>query len=269
MESLADYTIVRKMREGNHGTVYLAEPPARLGLTDDVVALKTLGNHGDDDDFRRVANELRLLHSVQSEFVLDLIDAGNAGGQLFFTTRYYPEGSLEDSYGRLSEQMVRQCVADAARGLHALHDIGVAHRDVKPSNVLVSEGRGLVAELGLAQLIDGRSTTVGGGPLGALEFTSPDIIWGHDASRRTDIWSLAMTLHRCLTGTSALGSMPETGLLDACRHVLETRPQVDEAIDQTTQSILDRCFAEDLSHRYATAQEFATDIENTLTGASA
>lgn len=268
MEKLADYVVRREMREGNHGIVYLAEPPARLGIEDDVVALKTLREHGDDQDFRRVANELRLLASVDSPHVIELLDAGNASGQLFFVTKYYPEGSLEDAHVRIEEQTIRRCVADAALGIHALHEIGIAHRDVKPANILINKGRGVIAELGLAQLVGGRSTTVGGGPLGALEFTAPDIIWGNDATRRTDIWSLGMTLHRALTGASALGDIPETGLLDACRHVLETRPVVDAGLDSPTRIVLERCFAEEVAEGYSTAEEFALDLENTMTGAT-
>ena len=69
MEQLADYTIRQTMRESNHGLIFLAEPPERLGITGEVVALKALRGHSDADDFRRMANELRLLHSVDSDYV--------------------------------------------------------------------------------------------------------------------------------------------------------------------------------------------------------
>jgi len=102
MEQLADYTIRQTMRESNHGLIFLAEPPERLGITGEVVALKALRGHSDADDFRRMANELRLLHSVDSDYVIELLDAGNSGGRLFFATRYCPDGSLEDAKMRMA-----------------------------------------------------------------------------------------------------------------------------------------------------------------------
>ncbi len=267
MTMIADYVVREQLREGNHGTVMLAEPPARLGLDVDIVALKILRDHADDDDFKRVANELRLLHSVQSPHLVTLLDAGSDRGRLFFVMPYYTAGALEHAAANMKPEQIRQCVADAARGAHALHEHGIAHRDIKPANLFVHNGRGVLGELGLAQMVGGGTTHVGAGPLGAMEYTAPDIIWGDPGSRQTDLWSLGMTLHRALTGRGALGDMPEESILAACRHVLHTRPQIDPSIDANTRAILDRCFATDTEQHFHTALDFADALAPTDPGA--
>lgn len=267
MDSIADYVLHAQMGNGNHGTFYRATPPARLGIDDEFVALKVLNNQATDDDFRRIANELRLLNSLESEYLVRLIDAGNAKGRLFLTTRYYAEGSLDDAHGRIDAAITLRAVSDAAFGAHALHEVGVAHRDIKPTNVLLDSGRGYLADLGLAQLLDQTTTTTGAGPIGSIEYIDPEIIWGNQASRRTDVWSLAMTMYRALTGTGALGEIPTTGILDACKHVLHTRPNFDAAPNDKTREVLERATAEDHDARYATAAEFAGDVLSLAEGA--
>lgn len=266
VQAIGDYVIVDVLRSGNHGTVYLAEPPARLDSELDHVALKTLKQHADNDDFRRVANEARLLHSVNSPHVLPLLDAGTVDGQLFFVTPTV-DGTLERAHETHHAAQICRWIADAALGVHELHQLGVAHRDIRPENILHTNGRGVIGELDLAQLLGGGSTMIGG-PLGTLEFTAPEIILGNAASRRTDIWSLAMTVHRALTGESAIGEIPDTSLIEACRHLIHTRPTISEALPATVQSVVERSLAEEPTDRFATAADFAAALMNVTNGAS-
>lgn len=257
---IGDYVILEVLRTGNHGTVYLAQPPARLGDEFDQVAVKTLKQHADDDDFRRVANEARLLHSVDSPYVLPLLDAGTVDGQLFFVTPTV-DGTLERAHESHDASQICQWIADAALGVHELHELGVAHRDIRPENVLHTNGRGVIGELDLAQLLGGGSTMIGG-PLGTLEFTAPEIILGNAASRRTDVWSLAMTVHRALTDESAIGQIPDTSLIEACRHLIHTRPTISDALPGAVREVVEQSLAEEPTDRFATAADFAAALLN-------
>jgi len=122
----------------------------------------------------------------------------------------------------------------------------------------------VLGELGLAELVGGGSTAVGAGPLGAIEFTAPEIIWGQDATRQTDVWSLGMTLHRVLTAEGALGDIPQDSILNACRHVLHNRPAVATSVDEPTRLLLERCFAPEATNRYPTALDFANAVDQTI-----
>lgn len=252
MTGFGDYTLVEQIREGAHGVLHLAVPPARLAHPESFVALKRLRAHPDADDFRRIANELRLLHAAQSSHVVELLDAGTVDGELFLVTPHYADGTLAE---RCSGWPVREncrAVANAARGVHALHELGVAHRNIRPENVIIDGTGARIGDLDLAQLVGGAST-VTGGPLGSLEYTAPELLLGEPASRQTDIWSLAMTLHHSLTGHSALGEFPTTGLLDACRHVIRTTPVVDGSLPLSLRSLLSACLSTDPSARPPTA----------------
>lgn len=262
LDRIADYHIERTMRRGNHGVLHLAVPPRRLGLDVRWVALKVLDMHGTDDDFRRIANELRLLNSTRSPFVVRLLDAGNHQGRLFFAMPYYAEGSLEDAHGRLATTMVVQAIADAARGAHRLHELGVAHRDIKPANVLVNRGRGVLADLGLAQLLGERSTTLGRGPIGSLHYMAPSIIRGEQASRHTDLYSLGATLHHAAMGRPLLEGLEAESLLGALRIALHTPPTIAADCPPVLGQII--AGAVGLDTAYATAEAFADDLDAML-----
>ena len=261
MEQVADYAIVREMRNGNHGLMYVAAPPARLGVDDEYVAVKVLNHHATDDEFRRIANELRLLNSTDSRHVAHLLDAGSQDGRLFIVMRYYADGSLEDAHGRLDVDLILQCAADAARGAHALHELGVAHRDIKPANVLIESGRGVLADLGLAQMLGNKATTVGFGPIGALEFMAPALAWGEKASRGTDVWSLGATLHRAVTGESTVGTIDTSTLLAALRHVMHTEPTIGSNCPDRLVPVLRRALRIGDTDPYPTAAALADDLE--------
>lgn len=258
MDSFADFAIVEPMGTGNHGDYFRAIAPARLAIDDEFVALKVLGNHALDDDFRRVSNELRLLHSLKSDYLVELLDAGSADGRLFLVTRYYPDGPL-GQVADLGRNVALQALADAARGTDALHGVGVTHRDIHPDNILLDDGRGRLADLGLASMLV--DATTGVGPIGSLEYIDPTVIRGNAATRRSDIWSLGVCTHNVLTGTGLYGDIPGSSILDACRHVLHTPPALDPSLDADVAMIVNKAIAPDPNDRYATAAEFATELD--------
>ena len=258
MTKIADYRVVEMLDHGNHGVFYRAEPPARLGLEAPFVALKIMERHSTDAEFRRVANELRVFAAVDSPHVVSILDAGQQDGRLFYAMPWHGDGSLADP------APVSRClraVVDAARGAHALHEVGVVHRDIKPANVLLDGGVARLADLGLAQMMRPGMTTTGVGPIGSIEFMEPDVIWGERASRSTDIWSLALTLHRAVCGTGAFGEIPEDNVLESFQHVLHNRPVLDGSLPDAVRPVVERALAADRGDRHPTAADFADDLE--------
>ena len=258
---VGDYEIISPIGDGNHGKYFHARPPRRLGLADPVVVLKVLDQFGSADDFHRVANELRLLHSLNSPHLVELLDAGSVDGRMYLATRLYPAGPL----GELDESVPRSLrvavVADAARGAHAMHEVGVAHRDINPANVFVDKTRGRLADLGLAQTLPGATATIGTGPIGSLQFIDPDLAWGGQASRSTDIWSLGITLHVAVSDVAPFGEIPTHNLLAAMRHVVHTPPRLDHALEPELLGVIGRCLAP-LDSRFATAEELAHELDD-------
>jgi serine/threonine protein kinase len=262
MKRIADYEIDREIGHGSQGTFYLAQAPARLGLDGEPVALKVLDHNATDQEFRRVANELKMFRSIESPFLVDVYDAGYQGGRLFYAMRYYPEGTLADPKVSIDRSTTLQIVADAARGAHALHEGGVVHRDIKPANILIEAGRGRLSDLGLAQVMTPGMTTTGSGPVGSIEYLEPDVIWGERASRSTDVWSLGVTLHRALTGESVYQGLPEKRMAAAFQHVLHSTPELSADLEPAERAVIERCLAEQRSDRWPTAEALAEAIES-------
>jgi eukaryotic-like serine/threonine-protein kinase len=261
MRGIADYRFVRQLGEGNHGRFWLAEPPARLGLDDQYVAVKTLAHKASDDDFRRFANELQLYAAVDSEHLVRVLDAGHQGGELFYAAEYCPGGNLADPASELTEGAVVAAVADAARAAHALHEVGVAHRDIKPANVMVTDAGGKLGDLGLAQVLNPGQTITGIGPLGAIDYLAPEILRGDRAGRASDVYSLGATLHRALTGRSLFPDLPGDDLVAALRHVIERPPTVSATLRGPLSGIVERCLAADPAERYLTAAALAEALD--------
>lgn len=261
MRQIGDYELLEQIGEGNYGTFFKAIPPTRLGLDVELVAVKVLSVHASKSDFKRIANELRVFASLESDHLVEVYDAGHQDGQLFYAMGWYSDGSLAEPSGELDTSSVLAAVEHAARGAHELHEVGVVHRDIKPANILLHKDHGKLSDLGLAQILTPGMTTTGMGPVGSIEYMEPDVIWGERAARASDVWSLGVTLHRVVTGTGVFGPIPEDNVLDALRHVLHSVPALSPSLSSELRPIIERALAAERSERYSTALDFATDLE--------
>ena len=94
MQGIADYQFLRPVVEGSRGSVYLAVPPARLGLDCAHVGVKVVVGPTSEDSLRRATRELRAFASAQSPFLVKLLDAGQQDGTFFYSMEYCQLGSL-------------------------------------------------------------------------------------------------------------------------------------------------------------------------------
>jgi serine/threonine protein kinase len=230
-------------------------------VVETIGTLKVLDHYGSADDFKRITNELRLLHSLRSPHLVELLDAGSVDGRMYLATRHYPAGALDRADASLSRSARVAIVADAARGANDMHDVGVAHRDINPSNIFIDKTRGRLADLGLAQTLAGATATIGTGPIGSLQFIDPDLVWGGKASRSTDIWSLGITLHCALSDVAPFGDIPTDNLLAAFRHVVHTPPTLDHSFEPELLGVVHRCLAP-VDKRFETALELANELDD-------
>jgi serine/threonine protein kinase len=261
VERIADYTLLRTLGEGNYGEFYLAAPPPRLKLNAEYLAVKVLAGRTSEDAFRRATKELRLFASVQSPYLVTLFDAGQEGETFYYSMEYFPMGSLAGPSRPLTWNEVVRAVADAARAAHALHEAGIVHRDIKPGNIMVHEAGAKLSDLGLAQLVQPGLTVTGMGPIGSVEYMDPGIMRGAHASRASDIWSLGVTLHRCLTGQGLYGVLDGDDPLLAMRKVLSTAPTIDPSLPPAAAALVSACLAPDPADRPPTALAVAEAVE--------
>ena len=139
--TIADYQVIRVLGEGNNGRFYLARPPARLGLPDEYVAVKVFTGTHSEQAYERGVRELRAFAQVNSQYLVRVYDAVLQDSFLY-AMEYCPLGSLAAPARPLSRGEVMRAVAHAAHALEALHEAGLTHGDVKPANILLSDGGG-------------------------------------------------------------------------------------------------------------------------------
>jgi len=259
---IADFRVLRELGRGTSTRALLVEPPARLGLGEPCV-LKVIDRPVADDDFRRVVDELRIVASLRAARVVELFEVGLDHGRPFIAERFHPEGSL-DREAPLALHEVLRAIADAARGVHALHEAGLVHRQVTPGNVLLVGGRARIAEPSLAPLFAPGMTSTGLTSFGSLAYLEPEVIWGEPAGRSTDVWALGVTLHESLGGATLYPDLPEGSTAQAFQHVLGTRPLVDPSLPVGAREVIERCVAPRRVERFATALDVARSLERFL-----
>src|ERR1700759_4711132 len=152
-DGIADYKFIRPLGAGSHGVFYLAYAPKRLTVAAELVAVKVLSGGSSQDVFRRAHRELAAFAAVSSPFLVELYDAGQQGDEVYYSMEYLPGGSLAFPAEPLGRVRALTAVAHGARAVHALHEAGIAHRAVKPANVLLHPGGAKLADLGLSHVL--------------------------------------------------------------------------------------------------------------------
>lgn len=263
-DALGDYTNLRAHGDGGHGRFYLATPPARLGLSDDVIVKVVAGSS--EAAFRRFTRELRLFSQVRSPYLVTLYDAGQHEDLFFYSMEWCRGGTLAAPVTRLDRAAALWAVRDAALAADALHEAGIAHRDLRPGNVLLRvEGPACVGDLGLAQAgAAGAVTSMA--PIGSVGFVDPALIRGESASRASDIYSLGAILHWALTGRHLHPGVDGADPMLAVRAVLGHPPELATAqLSDAEREAVEQMIDDDHARRPPTASAVAALIERLAT----
>ncbi|MEX2186225.1 MAG: serine/threonine-protein kinase [Pirellulales bacterium] len=159
---------------------------------------------------------------------------------------------------------------EAAEALHAAHEFGVVHRDVKPSNLLLDgEGKLWVTDFGLARIQSNPSLTRTGDLVGTMRYMSPEQATGNAAlvDQRTDVYSLGTTLYELLALRHAFEGDDGPTLLRRIEQE-EPRPlrQLAPRVPADLETVIHKAMAKSPSERYATAKDFADDLRRVLDG---
>jgi hypothetical protein len=197
------YRVEAILGAGATGYVY----QARDLLVETVVALKVLRPRLADDPawVRALVEELQLARRIVHPNVCRVFDMQQTDGHSFLTMELASGGSLRDDIRRAAGRPAAEKLADAValtRGLAAIHAAGIAHRDVKPANVLRTEdGRVLLSDFGLARA--SLSVAAAPRPVGTPAYMAPEVASGGPASPLSDVWSLGVTLRELYFGEKA------------------------------------------------------------------
>ncbi len=204
-DRLGPYRLLRRLGEGGMGVVHLAlDPHGRQ------VAVKVLRPEVTQDDVarRRLSREVETMRRVRSAYIAEVLDADVTGHRPYIVTRYVPGRPLDEIVkqdGPLSVDALLQVASGVAEALAAVHAAGVIHRDLKPGNVLMLDGRPVLIDFGIAQAVDATRLTQTGMFIGTPGYLAPEIIEGHEAGPEVDVHAWAGTLLYAATGLPPFG----------------------------------------------------------------
>ena len=262
---ISRYRVLRKIREGGMGDIYLAEDTV-LGRP---VALKFIpGNLLKDSERRsRLFREARAAALIDHPNVCTVHEIDEVDGHPFLVRAYVEGQNLEerivDGALRLVDALTIAC--QVADGLQAAHQQGVVHRDLKPANIIISAGDTEGARVriidGLAQLSESSTLAEPGTPIGTASYISPEQMNGKAADHRSDIWSLGVILYEMLTGERPFRGKHREAVFYAIAHQApEPMNRLHDGISAELERIVSKCLEKDPSRRYPNAASLRADL---------
>jgi serine/threonine protein kinase len=207
----------------------------------------------------RFRGEARTMATINHPGVVDIYDYGSEDGTAFLIMEYVEGDALSRTLsrvGRLTPARTMALMAQAADALHAAHDKGIVHRDVKPGNLLVRPNGTLVlTDFGIARSAMVGQLTAAGSVLGTASYISPEQASGAGATPLSDVYALGVVAYQCLSGQRPFeGDNP---LEIAMRHVRDNPPPLPADIPPSVRQVVDRAMAKDPAARWPSAAALA------------
>jgi serine/threonine protein kinase len=288
-DAIGPYQPLRELGRGGQAVVYLAED-RRLHRP---VALKVLRGLGPltETMMRRFRREAEVASRLDHPGVCAVYDAGVLEGVPYIAMRFVEGVTLADRIEAAKKQpkgddgslsigsttkagihQVLEVVEKAARALHVAHEAGIVHRDVKPGNIMITpRGEPVLLDFGLAGDEDGDFTTLTGSgeSLGTPAYMSPEQLMARRirVDRRTDVYSLGVTLFECLTLERPFRGRTRDALYQAIQYddPSDIR-KLNAGLPNDIKVLMETALEKDRDRRYQTAEALADDLARVRRG---
>jgi eukaryotic-like serine/threonine-protein kinase len=251
------YRLVDRIAIGGMGEVWRAHD--EVILRD--VAIKILKPEfmGDPGFLERFRVEARHAARVDHEGIADVYDYGEGSGSAYLVMELVSGDSLAriiEKRIRLTEVEVLSIVEQTAKALHAAHEDGLVHRDVKPGNLLITpNGKVKITDFGIARVADQVALTATGQVMGTVQYLAPEQATGKPATASTDIYSLGIVAYEALTGKRPFTG--ESQMVIAMAQINDKPPAMGEDIDKRVQDLILSCLAKKPNQRPGSAMDLS------------
>jgi len=265
-ERIGKYYVVHEVGRGSTGCVYLSHDPF---YGRDVAIKLYHATDADDAESRNARRmfmgEAAMIGKLQHPNIVPIYDAGEEEGRRYVVTEHIHGARTLSAYCRpgslLPVDQVVQIIYKCAKALHYAHSRGVVHRDVKPSNILLTQdGDVRIVDFGIALVSDSEISRLEG-VAGSPAYMSPEQVQGHPLDFRSDLYSLGAVMYEMLCGqrpfrAGGLGKLLRQVVQSTPEPLREVRPELPEELE----AIVGRALEKDPDHRFRNGAEFAASL---------
>ena len=266
-EKIGKYAIIKEVGRGSTGTVYLSHD-AYYGRD---VAIKVYNiDTGGDEDRARIArkmflSEAHLVGMLQHPNILPIYDAGEENGYCYIVSEHVHGARTLAAYCR-ADNLLRiddavEIIYKCAKALHYAHSRGVIHRDVKPSNIMLTQDSDVrIIDFGIALVSDSDISRIEG-IAGSPSYMSPEQVQSLELTNRSDLYSLGAVMYELLTGSRPF----RAGNLQKLLHqiVYATAPPIHTLrtdIPEDLENVVAMALQKDPNKRYKSGLDFAAEL---------
>lgn len=266
-QSLGRYHILEQLGEGGMAVVYKAYD-TRLERHVAVKVILPQKQHA-EKFIKRFEREAKALAQLSHPNIVKVIDYGEHEGLPFLVMEYLPGGTLKQKLSGkpMPWREAVQILIPIARALSYAHQQKIIHRDVKSSNILITDsGEPMLSDFGIAKILEADETldlTGTGVGLGTPEYMSPEQAQGKNVDARSDVYSLGIVLYEMVTGRKPFQA--DTPYAVVIKHVNEPLPspkQYSINLPSGVENILYKSLAKDIQNRYKSMGEFEKSLES-------
>ncbi|MCH9687412.1 MAG: serine/threonine protein kinase [Deltaproteobacteria bacterium] len=278
-ETLGGYDLLRRLGSGGMAEVHLARANGIEGFQKLVVLKQILPHLSRDEHFVKMfLEEARLAALLDHPNVVQVFDLGKEEGEYFFTMEFvYGENlqGLLKGLRKVNQPLAFEHVVTiglgVAAGIHYAHErvgfdgrpLGIVHRDVSPTNVMITyEGGVKVADFGIAKVVTRTDVTRAGTRKGKVPYMSPEQCRAEKIDRRSDVFSLGIVLWEAVTGGRLFEGDNEFGVMNLIVNgQIQPPSTVRPDIPPDLERIIMKALTVPCDKRYQNARELQIDLE--------
>lgn len=257
---ISGYRVLRKIGSGGMSSVYLAERESDNAPT--VLKLLNADLSRENEFLRRFIREYGILSKLSNPHIVKIFDQGYSDQHVYIAMEYFGGGDLKERIDRgIAPEQALELLAQMARGLQAIHDADVIHRDLKPQNIMFRDDDSLgILDFGIAKIASEETQlTEHGQVFGTPYYMSPEQGTGKILDARSDLYSLGVIFYEMLTSRRMYNA--ENAVALVYKHLNDPIPLLPGALSKY-QALLDRAVAKAPEDRFISAPSMLAYIKN-------